>query len=261
MVGRDMQPAAPAARDRAATPPAMPRRCSNCRRVGAPRQPAAAGPAHRPGRDRRRRRAAGLGSHRTRAPDLRAGPRATAAASRIDGAAVELRGPADAIRRGLAFCPEERKTEGIVGDLSVRENIVLALQARRGLLPYSAAARTAAARRAAGRRNWASPRPASRRRSASSPAATSRRCCSPAGWPRSPRLLILDEPTRGIDVAAKEELIRAVATLARARHGGAVHLGRDRRSAARVRPHRRAARTRARWANCPAAATSMPSTR
>ena len=47
-------------------------------------------------------------------------------------------------RIGLAFCPEERKTEGIVDDLSIRENIVLALQARTGLWRKLPAARSAA---------------------------------------------------------------------------------------------------------------------
>ncbi|MDA4766167.1 ATP-binding cassette domain-containing protein, partial [Enterobacter hormaechei] len=51
---------------------------------------------------------------------------------RVDGQTVTVSNPMDAIRQGLALCPEERKTDGIVADLSVRENIVLALQARMG---------------------------------------------------------------------------------------------------------------------------------
>jgi simple sugar transport system ATP-binding protein len=39
------------------------------------------------------------------------------------------------VAQGLALCPEERKTEGVIADLSVRENIALALQARSGLVP------------------------------------------------------------------------------------------------------------------------------
>src|SRR5207253_1484573 len=42
------------------------------------------------------------------------------------------RSPRDAVRRGIGYCPEDRKKEGIVADLSIRENIVLALQVRRG---------------------------------------------------------------------------------------------------------------------------------
>ena len=51
-------------------------------------------------------------------------------ALRIDGQVVKFANPMDAIRHGLALCPEERKTDGIVAELSVRENIALALQAR-----------------------------------------------------------------------------------------------------------------------------------
>ena len=40
--------------------------------------------------------------------------------------------PADSIARGIAFCPEDRKADGIVAELTVRENIILALQSNRG---------------------------------------------------------------------------------------------------------------------------------
>ena len=74
-----------------------------------------------------------LGSGRTELARLLFGlDRADSGQIRVAGAAVELRHPADAVARGFALCPEERKTEGIVAGLSVRENIVLALQARGG---------------------------------------------------------------------------------------------------------------------------------
>jgi len=53
----------------------------------------------------------------------------------VQGKAQRFTHPTQAVRLGLAFCPEERKADGIVGELSVRENIVLALQARAGLWP------------------------------------------------------------------------------------------------------------------------------
>ena len=37
------------------------------------------------------------------------------------------------MHKGMAYCPEDRKVEGIIADLSVRENMILALQAKRGM--------------------------------------------------------------------------------------------------------------------------------
>ena len=69
----------------------------------------------------------------------------------------------------------------------------------------------------------------------SSRAATSRSAARALRWRPSRALLILDEPTRGIDVAGKQEIMNEIVA-ARARgHGGAVHLRGDRRAAARVR--------------------------
>src|SRR5207244_2837230 len=52
----------------------------------------------------------------------------------IAGQPAPLRKPRQAIDRGIGFCPEDRKVAGIVPDLSVRENIILVLQAKRGWL-------------------------------------------------------------------------------------------------------------------------------
>ncbi len=59
-------------------------------------------------------------------------PQADSGTAEIDGKPVDLSSPRAAIRQKFGFCPEDRKTDGIIGDLSVRENIALALQARRG---------------------------------------------------------------------------------------------------------------------------------
>ncbi|MEO5689781.1 MAG: sugar ABC transporter ATP-binding protein, partial [Burkholderiaceae bacterium] len=77
-----------------------------------------------------------LGSGRTELARLMFGlDAADSGTLSVAGQVVRFTHPAQAVRLGLAFCPEERKADGIVGELSVRENIVLALQARAGLWP------------------------------------------------------------------------------------------------------------------------------
>ena len=86
-----------------------------------------------------------LGSGRTETARLVFGAeRADSGSASVDGKPVRLQSPRDAVAHGFGYCPEERKTEGIIADLTVRENIVLALQAKRGL-------RQAAVARRAGR--------------------------------------------------------------------------------------------------------------
>jgi len=130
----------------------------------------------------------------------------------VDGRKASIRSPRDAIRLGFGFCPEDRKTDGVVGALSVRENIMLALQARRGWL-----------------------RPLSRRRQqqicddfialldirtsdAEKPiqqlSGGNQQKALLARWlATEPRLLILDEPTRGIDVGAHAEIMKTIERL------------------------------------------------
>ena len=134
---------------------------------------------------------------------------------RIDGHAVSFADPSDAIRHGLALCPEERKTDGIVAELSVRENIVLALQARRGMRrTLSAADQAAMAERFV---QMLGIKTASIEIPIGLLSGGNQQKAMIARWlATEPRLLILDEPTRGIDVAAKQEIMEHILRLAQA---------------------------------------------
>lgn len=132
---------------------------------------------------------------------------------RIDGRTVTFSNPMDAIRAGLALCPEERKTDGIVAELSVRENIALALQARMGMGRFlSRAEQTALAERYVqllGIKTTSVDTPIALLSGGNQQKAILAR------WMAiEPRLLILDEPTRGIDVAAKQEIMEQILCLA-----------------------------------------------
>ena len=132
----------------------------------------------------------------------------------VDGERVSLDTPAAAIAHGLALCPEERKTEGLVADLSVRENIVLALQARTGLVPsLSLAAQAAIAERfvkALGIKTASLETPVGQLSGGNQQKVLLARWLA-----TQPRLLILDEPTRGVDVAAKQEIMNEIVALSR----------------------------------------------
>ena len=131
----------------------------------------------------------------------------------IDGNPVRLDGPADALALEIGFCPEDRKHSGIVADLSVRENIALALQARMGLrkfLKFSDQCALAEKLVAAlGVKTASIETPIGQLSGGNQQKAIIARWLA-----THPRVLILDEPTRGIDVAAKQELMREVLELA-----------------------------------------------
>ncbi|MBJ7331016.1 MAG: sugar ABC transporter ATP-binding protein [Solirubrobacteraceae bacterium] len=132
---------------------------------------------------------------------------------RIQGSDESIAGPRSAISLGIVYSSENRRAEGIISELSVQENITLALQAERGI--------------------WRRIRPARQRELALSwvdaldirPADVDRPAGTLSGGNQqkvllarllalSPRALVLDEPTRGIDVGAKVEVQNLIGELA-----------------------------------------------
>jgi galactofuranose transport system ATP-binding protein len=127
----------------------------------------------------------------------------------LDGRTVKIASPRDAIRLGFGLCPEDRKVDGIIGDLSVRENIALALQARRGWMHrMSTRDQTELADRfvkALDIRTTDIEKPVKLL------SGGNQQKVILARWLATrPRFLILDEPTRGIDVGAHAEIIELI---------------------------------------------------
>ncbi|MDQ0301493.1 sugar ABC transporter ATP-binding protein [Ancylobacter polymorphus] len=154
-----------------------------------------------------------LGSGRTETVRLVFGAdRADCGTAEVAGRAASIGSPREAMALGFGYCPEERKTEGIVADLTVRENIVLALQARRGALsPLSRREQDAIAAKFI---RLLDIRPPDPERPIGLLSGGNQQKALLARWlATAPRLLILDEPTRGIDVGAHAEIIRLIREL------------------------------------------------
>jgi simple sugar transport system ATP-binding protein len=131
---------------------------------------------------------------------------------RVKGRTVSFKSPRQAVRDGFAFTPEDRKVEGIIPHLSVRENIILALQAREG------ASRTLTRSRQLELADKfikllgiSTPSPEQLVMHLSG---GNQQKVLLARWlATEPQLLILDEPTRGIDVGAKAEIEKLMRAL------------------------------------------------
>ncbi|KUN87198.1 sugar ABC transporter ATP-binding protein [Streptomyces griseoruber] len=130
----------------------------------------------------------------------------------VDGKQVSLSAPNGAIGAGVAFCSENRKTEGLVPDLTVRENIILALQAARGWTrPVPAAQRDELVAKYIKALDI---RPANPEARVGQLSGGNQQKVLLARWLiTQPKLLILDEPTRGIDIGAKAEIQKLVVSL------------------------------------------------
>lgn len=132
----------------------------------------------------------------------------------VKGREANISSPRAAMMAGMGFCSEDRKNEGVFGELTVRENIILALQARRGMLKFiplkkqleiadklieSLKIKTPSAENAALQLSGGNLQKVMLAR-----------------WLAThPAVLILDEPTRGIDVGAKLEIMELILNLSR----------------------------------------------
>ena len=155
-----------------------------------------------------------LGSGRTELARLLYGAdRSESGQITVKGRKVDLSSPSAALSHRIAFSTENRRDEGIIGDLTIRENIILAVQAKRGWArPMPRKEQDAIVDKYIAALNV---RPADPERMIKNLSGGNQQKVLLGRWlATEPELLILDEPTRGIDVGAKAEIQEAVAELA-----------------------------------------------
>jgi ribose transport system ATP-binding protein len=132
---------------------------------------------------------------------------------RIDGTSTRIDTPRDAIERGIYLIPEDRKRSGLVLDFSIRDNVTLASltkYARGGLVDVRAEASIAEAQR-----SKLDIRTTDVALGVGSLSGGNQQKVVLAKWlSMAPRLLIFDEPTRGIDIGAKNEIYQLMRDLA-----------------------------------------------
>ena len=154
-----------------------------------------------------------LGSGRTETARLLFGAdKADSGSLTVKGQAVKFNSPRDAMMAGIGFCSEDRKHEGAILELSVRENIILALQARMGML------RRLSRRQQQTMADMYIRRLGIKTADMETPIGAlsggNQQKALLARWmATNPLVLILDEPTRGIDIRAKQEIMDYVTTL------------------------------------------------
>ena len=156
-----------------------------------------------------------LGSGRTETAEMLFGLKdVTGGQLKINGKAEKLANPMAAMKDGIAFCPEDRKLAGIIGDLTVRENIILALQAMDGMfthIPYSEQVKLADQFIEKLRIKVSD-----RDQLIKNLSGGNQQKVIIARWLAAhPQFLILDEPTRGIDVGTKTEIQKMAVELAK----------------------------------------------
>lgn len=139
--------------------------------------------------------------------------RTTAGTIKKNGQEIKIKSPLDAMKAGIAYLPESRKDDGIIGDLSVRENIILANQVLKGFFkPYTKAEQYKIADEYI---KMLDIKTASADTPIKSLSGGNQQKCIVARWLMThPDYLILDEPTRGIDVGTKVDIQKLVLKLA-----------------------------------------------
>ncbi|MCC7445962.1 MAG: sugar ABC transporter ATP-binding protein [Anaerolineae bacterium] len=131
----------------------------------------------------------------------------------IDGKPVSIRSPQDAMKHGIGFTPEERKTEGLFLELGVRENASISIL--RQISRFRFVRRAEEHRIVAQLTEQLKVRTPSLEQEIRKLSGGNQQKVVLARWlARSPKVLMLDEPTRGIDVGAKAEIYHLIDKLA-----------------------------------------------
>ncbi len=132
---------------------------------------------------------------------------------KVNGKPVKINSPVDAMKNGIGYLPEDRKRDGIIGDLSVRENIILALQVMKGFFhPFTRAQAEAFADEYI---KLLDIKTASTDTPIKSLSGGNQQKVILARWLLTNAVyLILDEPTRGIDIGTKIDIQKLVLKLA-----------------------------------------------
>lgn len=121
--------------------------------------------------------------------------------------------PQKAIKEGMGFCSEDRKASGIVGDLSIRENIILSLQAKTGLKRIPEKQQREIADKYIKLLNIKTPN--AEKKIGELSGGNQQKVLLARWLVTKPHLLILDEPTRGIDIGSKREIENLILQLSR----------------------------------------------
>jgi len=139
--------------------------------------------------------------------------RITGGTVKVNGKKVRITKPIDAMKNKIGYLPEDRKNDGIIADLSVRDNIILALQVMKGFFkPFSKSEAKAFADEYIKMLGIKTPSVNTPMKSLSG---GNQQKVIVARWLLThPEYLILDEPTRGIDVGTKVEIQKLVLKLA-----------------------------------------------
>jgi len=155
-----------------------------------------------------------LGSGRTETAQLLFGiDKPDSGTLTMAGEDVKSFSPAGSIAKGIAFCPEDRKADGIVDELTIRENIALAVQSNKGWAKrlnkhqqYELADKFI--------KMLAISTPSADQKVKNLSGGNQQKVILARWLATNPQLLILDEPTRGIDIGAKAEIQKLVLELA-----------------------------------------------
>nr|BBH85372.1 hypothetical protein KTC_01230 [Thermosporothrix sp. COM3] len=132
----------------------------------------------------------------------------------LDGEVLRLRSPQQAVRKGIAYLPEDRKEQGIFGNLSITYNATITIAKRLAKLGFITNPRQEEQVTQQYVKDLAIKTPDTQTKIANLSGGNQQKVVLAKWLAAKPRLLILDEPTAGIDIAAKQEIHNLIARLA-----------------------------------------------